>query len=149
MIIDDLLEIADAVSINTGGAGTYVLGDQIDLQMIGRDVGQGRAVYLVITVDTALASATGTIQFKLVSDSTAALATDGTSTEHWASDNFVQADLPAGKVIVVPLPSNFPTYERYVGLLQTTAVAAWTAGKINAFIAFDPIGWKAYPDATN
>ena len=149
MILDDLLEIADAVSINTGAAATYVLGDQIDLGMIGRDAGQGQPMYLVITVDTALASATGTIVFSLVSDSSAALATDGTSTVHWASDNFVQADLPAGKVIVVPLPSNFPTYERYIGLLQTTAVAAWTAGKINAFLVIDPIGWKAYPDATN
>ena len=149
MVIDDLLEIADAVAVNTGVAGTYVLGDQVDLQVIGRDAGAGHPMFFVISVDTALASATGTVQFKLVSDSTAALATDGTSTEHWASDNFLAADLPAGKVIVVPLPSNFPTYERYVGLLQVTGVAAFTAGKINAFFVLDPIGWKAYADAAN
>jgi len=28
-------------------------------------------------------------------------------------------------------------------------VAAFTAGKVNAFLTLDPIGWKPYPDASN
>lgn len=150
MIIDSLLEFADAVALNTGAAATYVVGSQIDLGGIGRDVGQGRPMYLVISIDTTLTSGgAATVQFKLVTDASAALATDGTSTEHWASDNFAYTELTAGKVIIVPLPSNFPTFERYMGILQVTGVAALTAGKFNAMLTFDPVGWKSFPDATN
>jgi NADH:ubiquinone oxidoreductase subunit 2 (subunit N) len=48
----------------------------------------------------------------------------------------------AGYTIVVPLPQG--VYERYLGILQTTAVAALTAGKINAFLTTDASRWMAY-----
>lgn len=149
MIIDSTLEMLDAVAINTGGAGTYLLGSQIDTSVV-RDIGQGRPAYLVITVDTACASATGTLQLKLASDASASIATDGTASEHWVSDTFLEATLGVGKTWVVPLPSGTALpYERYLGILQVTATAAFTAGKLNAFITFDPFGWKAYADAAN
>ena len=149
MIIDSTLEMLDAVAVNTGGAGTYLLGSQIDMSVV-RDIGQGKPAYLVITVDTALASATGTIQLQLASDASAAIATDGSASVHWASDVLLEAALPAGKTFVVPLPAGTAVpYERFLGILQVTGTAAFTAGKLNAFITFDPFGWKAYADATN
>lgn len=149
MIIDSTLEMLDAVALNTGVAATYLIGSQIDTSVV-RDIGQGRPMYLVITVDTACLSATGTLQLKLASDSSAAIATDGTASEHWVSDTFLQAALTAGKTWVVPLPAGTALpYERYLGILQVTGTAAFTAGKLNAFLTFDPFGWTAMADATN
>ena len=149
MIIDSTLEMLDAVAVNTGDAGTYLLGSQIDLS-VARDIGQGKPAYLVISIDTPLASATGTIQLQLASDATAAIAVDGSASVHWASDVLAAAALPAGKTFVVPLPAGTAVpYERFLGILQVTGTAAFTAGKINAFITFDPFGWKANPDAVN
>ncbi len=31
MILDELLEFCDATALNTGGAASYLIGDQIDL----------------------------------------------------------------------------------------------------------------------
>lgn len=150
MIFDELLEFADALAINTGGAGTYFIGDVIDLQTQQiRDIGNGQPVYLVISVDTALASATGTVNFQLVSDAQAAIATDGSATVHAQTGPKAQAAVVAGTTFVIPLPLELPKYERYLGILQVVATAAFTAGKINAFLTLDPYGWKAYPDGVN
>jgi len=150
MIMDKYSEFADAESLNTGGAGTYNIGDVIDLGEIGRDLGQGQPMYLVVTMDTAATSggsATGV--FQVVSDSTATPSTDGTATLHARTYAIPVATLVAGNRYVIPLPAHDPTYERYLGFQQVTAVAAFTAGKVNAFLTLDPIGWKPYPDASN
>ena len=151
MILDELNEFADALAINTGGAGSYLLGDVIDLQTQQiRDIGNGQPVYWVTSVDTALASATGTFNLSLVSDAQAAIATDGSATVHATIGGpFLQAALAAGTMWVRVVPLELPKYERYLGILQTTATAAFTAGKINSFLTLDPIGWKPYPDAVN
>ena len=63
MILDKFGEFCDAVACNTGAAGTYLLGSQIDIGAV-RDVGNGEELYLVISVDTGikLGSSTGTIR---------------------------------------------------------------------------------------
>lgn len=150
MIIDSTLEMMDAVALNTGVAGTYLIGSQIDLS-VARDIGNGKPAYLVITVDTAATSGgAATLQLILASDDSAAISTT-TATEHWKSDEIPVASLTAGKHWVIPLPGgpSLSAYERYLGILQVTGTAAFTAGKLNAFITFDPFGWKASPDATN
>lgn len=149
MIIDSTLEMLDAVALNTGVAGTYLLGSQIDTS-VARDIGQGKPAYLIITVDTAATSGgAATLQLILASDSTAAISTT-TASEHWKSDEVPVASLTAGKTFVVPLPAGTAVpYEQFLGILQVTGTAAFTAGKLNAFITFDPFGWKAYADATN
>ncbi len=43
---------------------------------------------------------------------------------------------------------NQDAYERFLGLLQTTGVAAVTAGKVNAFLTHDVAKWKAYADGS-
>ena len=156
MIIDARNEFADAEGVD-GSAGTALIGDVIDLEVVGRDPGNGTPVYLVMTVDTSIitAGAAGTITFALASDAAAAIATNGSATVHWQSQAFVTDGddanaLDAGDVIaVVALPVGFPAYERYVGILATIATTAVTAGKINAFLTCDPHGWKAYADAVN
>jgi len=149
MILDERLEFADALAINTGGANTYLLGDVIDLQSpsggpVLQDIGLGEEIFFVITVDTLFASATGTIYFQLVSDSVATLLTS--QTVHFATAVDATPFDAAGTVLAaVALPLG--NYERYLGVLQITGTAAFTAGKINAFLTKDVSKWVAYPNA--
>lgn len=149
MIMDERLEFADAVAVDGAAAPTTALiGDVIDLGAVPRDIGQGQQVFLVITTDTEIITggSAGTIEFELASDAQAAIATDGSATTHWKSEAFVtddaaanSAQLNAGGIIAsVALPLQGPVYERYLGILVTRTTTAVTAGKINAFITFDP-----------
>lgn len=149
-IMDERLEFLDAGALNTGAAGTYLIGDVIDLE-IARDIGNGRELYFCISVDTLPTSGgAATANFQLASDAQAAIATDGTATVHGATGPKTIAQLPAGQMFVLPVPLEGSAYERYVGVLQITATAAFTAGKINAWLSLDPpTRWKAYADATN
>jgi len=146
MITDYLTKMCDATALNTGAAGTYLIGSQIDLGA-ARDLGQfsGEPLYLVIKVTTTATSggsATGT--FKLVSDDTAAISTT-TSTVHVTTPTFTVANMVAGtELIVVALPLEGNAYEQFLGILQVTATAAFTAGAIEAFIVAGTSSWKAY-----
>lgn len=149
MIIDKFWEFADASALSTAATGVAAIGSSVNMGL-ARDIGAGKPIFLVITVDTAVTSGgSATVEFQLVSDGQAALAVDGTATVHWKSGAIPKATLVAGYMLVVPLPSVNPAYEQYVGLLQNVAVAALTAGKFNAFLTYDPPGWKAYADADN
>lgn len=142
MILDERTEFCDAVALNTGGAGSYLLGDVIDLGE-AKDLGNSDPLYLVVQVDTTATSggsATGVIS--LVTDDNASLSSPAVlvSSKAWAV-----ADITAGTTLmVVQLPMEGTAYERYLGIQQTTGVAAFTAGKINAFITHTPARWKAY-----
>lgn len=146
MIIDERTEFCDATALNTGGAGTYNLGDIIDTGGDGMD-GNSEDLYLVISVDTtATSGGSATGQFKLVSDATTTIATDGSATEHFATPAIAVATLVAGyQVCAIQLPRG--TYERYLAVQQVTAVAAFTAGKVNAYLTLTPPVWRAVPDA--
>lgn len=150
MIMDERSEFLDATALNTGGAGTYLLGDVMDLENTTRDIGNGHPVYWVNTVDTAATSGgAATLVLKLASDAQAAIATDGSATEHIVTTAIPVATLVAGYLIkLAELPTEY-RYERYLGVLQVTAVAAFTAGKINSFLTLDKSLWTAYADATN
>lgn len=156
MILDERLEFADATSV-AAAAGTALIGDVIDLGDIGADVGQGEPIYLYISVDTSIITggSAGTVQFQLVSDAQAAIATDGSATVHWSSKAYVTDDaalneLDAGYIIgPIALPQGLPVYERYLGLLCVTATTTTTAGAISAGLTPDAHGWHAYPDASN
>lgn len=146
MILDERNEFADATALNTGGAASYLVGDVMDLE--GADAfGADDGMYLVIQVDTtATSGGSATVAFHLVSDAQAALATDLSATYHFSTNAIAVATLAAGyQVCAIELPRGI--YERYLGILQTTAVAALTAGKINAFLTNDPKAWKPYADA--
>ena len=152
MILDERTEFADATSLNTGAAGTYNIGDVIDLQgqAIGtanltRDLGTVDPLWLVIRVaTTATSGGSATGQFRLVSDDSGTLSTT-TSTVHYTSAAIAVASLTAGTTIAaVQLPSG--SYERYLGIQQITGTAAFTAGAIDAFLTSDPALWRAYAD---
>lgn len=149
MIMDERLEFCDAVAVDGAAAPTTALvGDVIDLSSVGRDIGQGTPMWLVITTDTEIITggSAGEIEFQLASDAQAAIATDGTATTHWRSEAFVTDDAAAnsaqlnagGLIAVVALPLEGAVYERYLGILVTRTTTAVTAGKINAFLTLDP-----------
>lgn len=148
MILDERTEFCDATSLNTGAAGTYLLGDQIDSGVV-RDLGNGQPIYLAITVDTLPTSGgSATAQFTLASDDSASIATNGTASVHFVTKAFAISEMAAGTVLAaVALPAQGVAYERYLGVLQTTGTAAFTGGKINAFLTTDVARWKAYADA--
>lgn len=145
MIMDERLEFADAASV-AAAAGTALIGDVIDLGAVQRDIGAGQQAWLVITCATSIITggAAGTIQFKLSSDAQAAIATDGSATDHIVTAAFVTDDdalnrWDAGQVIFAgPIPSEGAAYERYLGILAVIATTTVTAGAINAFITLDP-----------
>jgi hypothetical protein len=146
-IMDARNEFCDAVACNTGGVASYLVGNVIDLGTAARDIGNGMPLYLIISVDMAIASATGSLVFHLCSDAQAAIAVDGSATYHVSTGAFLEGAMTAGtRLICVALPQG-RAYERYLGIVQETITAAMTAGKINAYLTSDPQGWKAYPDA--
>lgn len=156
MILDERLEFADATSV-AAAAGTALIGDVIDLGETTSDVGNGQPIYLYITVDTSIITggSAGTVEFALVSDAQAAIATDGSATQHWRSKAYVTDDdalneLDAGaRIGPIALPMGSPLYERYLGLLCITTTTTTTAGAISAGLTYDAAGWRAYPDAIN
>ncbi|KKL00842.1 hypothetical protein LCGC14_2628420 [marine sediment metagenome] len=157
MILDKNLEFADATSV-ANAAGVDNIGSTIDMTVV-RDIGNGQPVYLVINVDTEIITggSAGIIQFRLVSDSTEVPSADETPTLHAKSEDFVTDDSAAndselnagGYPFVIALPLEGPEYERYLGIQTVITTTTVTAGNINAFLTLDPVGWKAYPDATN
>jgi len=147
MILDTRTEFCDAEALNTGGAGSYLVGDVIDTG--GDGINFVDDLYLVIKVETtATSGGSATGQFHLVSDAGAAIATDGSATYHYSTSAIAVATLVAGyQVCAIRLPAG--EYERYVGVLQTTGTAAFTAGKIDAFLTPNIDQWKAFADAPN
>ena len=149
MILDERNEFCDATSLNTGAAGTYNIGDVIDLG-VARNLGGDQALYLVVTVDTGItvAASTGTVQFQLVSDGTDTIATNGTQSIHAISKAHATstAAIAAGSVLMavqVPLEGS-TAYERYLSVQQVTGTTAINAGKVNAFLTTDVAVWKSY-----
>lgn len=158
MILDERLEFLDATALNTGAAGTYLIGDVVDTGPLGAQgvtvlnsdlSGGADSLWLVVGVDTAATSGgAATLQIVLASDAQAAITVDGTETRHFISAAIPVASLVAGFYVArVMLPIG--TYERYLGILQITGTAAFTAGKLNAFLTNDVAAYRPYADAVN
>ena len=154
MWVDERTRFANAVSVDTSGSATKLIGDVIDTGD-ARDLGAGHGgPYLVIQVTEAFAGGTS-CQFVLASDAQAALAADGAETRHYASDVFTVAQLTVGFQLQVKLPQGDTSqgedaisYERYLGI-ETIQVGTMTAGAITAFLTPDPVGHVTYPDGNN
>jgi hypothetical protein len=152
MILDELLEFADASDTIQASAGRALLGDVVDLGATPQDYGLGEPMYLVIQVDEAIDSAgdAATVQFIVASDAQAAIATDGSASEHAATEVFAEATLVAGFRQTIPLPiGDGVPYERYLGVLALIGTEAVTGGTVSAFLTKDPSRWRSYPDGQN
>jgi len=149
MYVDRLNEFCDNVALNTGGAGSYLLGNQIEL-LYPNDIGMGTYNQLFLVLQVSVAATSGgaaTASFALASDATAVIAADGSATVHLQTAAFPVASMTAGKVLYVgTLPFEGKVYEKFVGILQTTAAAAFTAGRVDAFLTPVPQLWKALMD---
>lgn len=152
MIMDELLEFMDAQAETT--QATHNSDSYVDLgaTAAAREIGHGEPLYFVVTCDTTPTSGgSATLQFKLVSDSTTTISTDGTESAHFTSDTIAYGSVAAGDTIVcaaVPDGAVWP-YERYLGAQLVIGGAALTAGKFNAFLTKDPHRITSLPDATN
>lgn len=153
MIIDKSTQFAAAQSVALA-AGTALIGDVIDLTLTGDGIVGDPELHLVITVDTAIhtGGAAGTLQFKLSSDSAAAVG--GTSpVDHVLTPAYATsgADIAAGTVLFVcELPARGANpYKRFLGILAVVATTAITQGKVNAFLTPDAKTWLATKDAVN
>ena len=149
MILDKRNEFCDSVALNTGAAGTYVIGNQIDLG-VARDLGGDQSLYLVVLAAVGIAAGSaGTVAFQLVSADNEALTTN--PVVHAQSNTFVTGagtgttTLKAGtSLLAIQLPQEGTEYKRYVGIRQVTGTAAVTAGAVDAFLTPDVARWKAY-----
>lgn len=149
MIVDDRNELVNgSAAANVGNA---ILGDVLDQGPLNkndgtavlRNLGVGRARFLVIEVRETFVGATATVQWQFVSDSAEALTTS--RTVHIDTGAIPIASLTAGTRLVYRLPDQ-DTYERFLGIWQTVATANVTAGALRVSFAADVGRFAAYPD---
>lgn len=151
MILDKRTEFCDGTALNTGAAGTYVIGDQVDLG-VARDIGNGQSLSWEVRVLTGInAAAAGTVTFQLVSADNAALTTNpvvhaqtSAFTTSTTSGNAGGALAAGTTLAVIDLPQEGPAYKRYLGVRQVTGTSAISAGAVDSFLTPVVAGWKAY-----
>lgn len=155
MMVDTTTEFADNVSLPTGSTADVrtLLGNVVDFEITGYNPANAGSLSVVLIFDTSVTfTSTPTVTFEIVSDATAAIATDGTATAHYVTGVLAAADMANGKRVVMPLPPS-NTYERYLGVIVHIVGAAGKtvdAGKISAFVALNAgATWISYPDAVN
>lgn len=151
MIVDTLAEFGDNKALSTAGTSQVLIGNVIDLLPNAANVGLNittdlglSELWLVIQVTTTATSAgSAVVTLALCSDAQAAIAVDGSQTTHYTGPAIAVATLVAGyRYCCVKLPSG--TYERYLGICQTSATAALTAGKVDMFLTSDPSILRSY-----
>lgn len=149
-ISDVLATFAADTNLNTGAPGNFVIGDQIDLgpaaDGLGALVGLS-ALYLVLVVeDAATSGGAATLSLSLLTDGDSAM---GSPTVLFTTPVIPVASLTAGTIIaIVALPIDLAV-ERYLGLRQTTAGAAFTGGSINAYLTPTPPYNNKFPQDAN
>lgn len=155
-MLDSFNEICDATTLNTGGVGTYTIGNQIDLSVAGRDIGNGEPAWLIVQVaTTATSGGSATATFTLVTASATDLTTGATTlatSPTWAVANMTATGTSGAGTVGrgtvlwrIALPS--ATYARYLGIRQTTGTQAFSTGAVDAFITTDPQVYAAYANA--
>ena len=144
MILDALLQLAAAQAVTTTAVST----NTIDLGA-ARDIGTGKDLYAVITVDEAAAAAgAATVQFQVISSAAANLSSP---TILGQTDAIAKTELTVGrKPIVVPIPPAIlnaqPIGQRYLGLQFTVGTGPLTAGKFTCYISDSDVNVnKNYP----
>jgi len=133
MLLDKLLELSNGQALTATALSDY----SVSTGALLRDVGKGKQLYAVITIDTAVATADAakTVTFSVVSDSTANLATSAVTM--LATRAYTGAVLTAGREpIVIPLPPLTPSEatDLYFGIYYTLSTT-FTSFTVSAYIA--------------
>lgn len=115
------------LSSPSGGSSTpgYNAGVAVNA---GRDLGVGTEFWWQVLVTVSVAQAANNASFKLVTDSTATIATVNVLL---ASPAFSAAQLVAGTFFRAQLPASL-SYLEFLGLDVSIATTAWTAGTIES-----------------
>jgi hypothetical protein len=141
MYVDSDTLIANAENVY-GSAGTQYCDYSIDLGTTGKyaDLGEGRPVAVVVTVDTAFAGTTGSlITFQVLADVDATI--DASSKIIAQSGPYPVTALTAGKKISIPIPAGslplFGTTYDHIGMGVLTSDQTSSAGAITVHVAMD------------
>ena len=148
-IMDKLTEFGTDFDLDQE-TGTYLFTNQIDLGIAGRDPGNGQPVYLNVVVTETFTDGgdAATLQLRVASDDSASIHAS-TSTGHLLTAPMLKELLVAGNKFSFQLPVEGLEYERYLGLQAIVGTAGFDAGMMTAWLSPDPIGWKAYEEASN
>lgn len=145
MICDKLATFADNTALNTGAPGSFIVGDQIDLQVernIGVALGHAQLWLVIKVAQTATSGGAATAKFDFVTDDNGSLTTPAVIA---STPVFPVADLVAGTVLAIIAIPISDAYERFVGIQQVTAGVAFTGGAVDAFFTTTPPAYRAYP----
>lgn len=155
MIYDTSLQLANATSVAVA-AGTSLIGTQIDATVAGTLDAEELYFTLVVTTAITTGGSAGTIQFKLASDTTAAVSTT-TALDEVITPAFVTgvttAIIPVGTILYSgELPKDIGTYSlsrRFLGLLLVVGTTTITAGAVSAFLTTQNGKWAPTATVTN
>jgi hypothetical protein len=152
MYVDSRNTFAAASSAATTGLAATVVGSQIDLGSVGRDLGVGQPLYLVAKVDSSIVGTTGAGSFtlQLVTATDAALTgspvTVATSPSY-VTNTTAQAGSTAGSVLWNLIVPTLPL-KQYLGIKVVPVTRDISAGSVTCFLAEDrPTSWVHMPDA--
>lgn len=141
MLIDKRSTFARELSIPAAG-GPDKFGESLPLD-VRSDLGQGENLYMIVNVPVAAAGGTS-VYLELVTANNEALTS---STVVMPLGTFLTAGMTVGALLYAgPIPSAF--YNTFVGL-RATVVGTFSAGKLNAFLSDQPIGWRTYADGNS
>jgi len=143
MMTDALLQLSSAQAVTATAVST----NTIDLG-VARDLGPGRSLFAVWTVDeTATAAGAATVTFQVI---TSAAANLGSPTVVAQTDAIGKAELTAGRKgfaqrIDPAILAAQPNGQRYLGVQYTVATGPLTAGKFSCVITDAlPPGFEYY-----
>lgn len=153
MIIDTDTQFCVATSV-ANAAGTFLLGSQIDAAVAGTLDVNNLNLKIVVTTAIITGGSAGTLQFKLSSDTTAAVSTS-TALDVLLTEVFVTGAtaIPAGTVLFDGgLPADLGTYtpsRRYLGILEVVGTTTITAGAVTIWLGLDKGRWAPTTIAVN
>lgn len=137
MYVDSQLLFSDAQALTSAVGST----NTIDLSAV-RDIGTGKRLYVVVTVDVAFtdASSNSTLTVALEGDSTTTFTPDATDTL------FTMAALSAaGSIYVAALDPGMASLQfQYIRLKYTPNNGDFTTCTLTAFLAMDIQQYKSY-----
>jgi hypothetical protein len=131
MFVDKNLQVSAAQSLTATAISDY----SVNIGSSTRDIGAGKILYMIITIDSdvAAADAAKTVTFSVITDSTADLATSARTI--LATEAYVGSVLTAGRApIVIPIPMSIA--DQYIGAYFTLS-DTFTAFTVSACIGFE------------